>query len=199
MAGLNDFGENRVQEALEKKRLVYDLLPADLLIARKIRWHLIGHLQSNKVNKAVEVFDVIHSIDSIDKAEMVGEASAQIGKVIDCYVQVNTSGEDSKSGTTLDEAESVAASVVSQASLKMIGLMTIGAWTDDQTITESCFYDLRALRDRIGLTHPNWGTLGLSMGMSGDYELAVACGASVVRIGTALFGVRNKSTVVGGV
>ncbi len=196
-AGLHDFGENRVQEAMEKKRRVQSLLARNTLDTGKIRWHLIGRLQSNKVSKAVEIFDVIHSIDSGDLARMVGRASARMGKMIDCYAQVNVSGEGSKSGVTIAEAEALAVEIAAQTSLRFVGFMTIGPLTKDQAVIESCFSELRSLRDQLGASHPEWGSPGLSMGMSDDYELAIACGSTAVRIGTALFGARNYSPPAG--
>jgi len=195
-AGLADFGENRVQEADEKKGSINKSLSTETSLST-FRWHLIGHLQSNKVNKAVELFDVIHSVDTTDLAHKLGEACFAIGKSIDCYVQVNASGEGSKSGASFEDAEFIASRVVAQISLKLVGFMTIGPMTSDETAIESCFIDLRRLRDRLSLLHPEWGNLGLSMGMSGDYELAIKSGATAIRIGSALFGARDYSQATG--
>jgi hypothetical protein len=192
-AGLTDFGENRVLEAFDKKQLVLNSVNS-ITDRPTIKWHLIGHLQSNKVNKAVGIFDVIHSIDSCELARKVGEASRLIGKRLDCYVQINTSGENSKSGTNLAEAESVATAVFAERSLNLVGFMTIGPLTNDMKVVETCFNELRRLRDRLSVAHPDWGNLGLSMGMSGDFELAIACGATAVRVGSALFGERDYYT-----
>ncbi len=190
--GLSDFGENRVQEAFVKCAEVNLLIGIESGI-RKICWHLIGHLQSNKVNRAVELFEVIHSIDTVDLARRVGEAAGSIGKVVNCYVQVNASEEATKSGTSFAEAEYVASSIVAQNSLRLLGFMTIGPLTDDVTAVEDSFKRLQDLRDSIEKIHPDWGKLGLSMGMSNDFELAIACGSTTVRVGSALFGERDYS------
>lgn len=186
--GLVDFGENRVQEALEKIPLVEQSIGRD---SPKIRWHLIGHLQSNKVNRAVEIFDVIHSIDSIGLAQKVGASAKNIGKNIECLVQVNTSGEISKSGTNADGALDVAEAVAGLPNLTLTGLMTIGPQSENRQTTGMCFDELRTIRDRFVELHPEWKPLGLSMGMSGDYELAITYGATMIRVGTALFGSRS--------
>lgn len=193
-AGLKDVGENRVQEAAAKRPAVERLL-ADLgMDPNSVRWHLIGHLQSNKAAKAVALFDVVQSVESVELARRLGEAAGRLGKLIECYVQVNTSGEATKFGSALDTAQDVAEAVVAESSLRLAGLMTIGPLTDEELPIRSSFNDLRKVRDRLEAVHPEWGRLGLSMGMSGDYPLAIAAGATVIRIGTALFGERDPVT-----
>jgi pyridoxal phosphate enzyme (YggS family) len=187
---LRDLAENRIQETSAKRPILESLLRKAGVDPAGIKWHLIGHLQSNKVEKAVELFDVIHSIDTIRLASLLGKAAEDQGRRLRCYVQVNTTGESSKSGVNPEEAEEVAESVFGEKSLRLTGFMTIGPTFGGSDDARASFAVLRNLRDRMETAHPEWGRLGLSMGMSGDFELAIEEGATIVRIGTALFGDR---------
>lgn len=177
-AGIADIGENRVQEALEKKPRVGDAA----------RWHLIGHLQRNKAGKAVGEFELIHSIDSLRLAEALSRIGGERGLTTNGLVQINTTEESAKSGISLTDAAEVIPQIVALPNLKIIGLMTMGPVTQDPEDTRRCFRALRELRDRlvdVGLSLPE-----LSMGMSGDFEIAVEEGATIIRVGRTLTGER---------
>ena len=169
-AGVTELGENRVQEARDKKPLVRG----------NARWHLIGHLQSNKAKDAVRLFDVIQTIDSVDLAEKVARAAAAAGKVQDVLLEVNIGNEPQKSGATPAEVDSLARSVGKIDALHLRGLMAIPPAED----ARRWFRELRALRDAAGLPE-------LSMGMTDDFEMAIEEGATIVRIGRAIFGERG--------
>lgn len=178
-AGLRDFGENRVQEALGK----ISELPSD------IRWHLIGQLQTNKINKIIGKFVLIHSVDSIHLLEAL---STRLGGTSqDLLLEVNTSGEQSKSGVPPEEAVAVAERIVALTHLKLKGLMTVGPLTENAQKQREAFKKLKGLfneirgKDWVG---PAFSTL--SMGMSSDFEIAIEEGSTLVRVGTALFGSR---------
>jgi PLP dependent protein len=179
-AGLTDLGENRIQEALEKIPLVQP---------RPI-WHLVGHLQKNKVKKAVELFDCIQSVDSVDLASSISEKAGALEKRMTVYLQVNSSGEPQKSGFEPTEITKVIDELKSLPHLALSGLMTIGPLTEDTKKIEKSFAMTRALFEQIGKM-AGCGFEKLSMGMSGDYELALDYGANVLRIGTAIFGARE--------
>ena len=174
------FGENRVQEA-ESKR---DLYPDS-----KIQWRLIGHLQNNKARKAVEIFDCIDSVDSIELAERLNRIAGELNKKIPILIEVNTSGEESKSGIAPQNFSQLLDIVVEQENLKLNGLMTVGPLTNDEKKIREAFANLRNLVEKArvstGLELPM-----LSMGMSDDFELAILEGSTMVRIGTLLFGER---------
>lgn len=184
-AGLVDLGENRVQEMVEKA----DALGPDA----DVRWHLIGALQRNKARDAVRVASLIHGIDSVRLAEAVGARAIEAGRVVPVLVQVNISGEASKSGVTPEAAHDVMAAVAGVAGLRLTGVMGIaapalGAAEAEQTVRPT-FRHLRSLFD--GYTGPGREALAVvSMGMSGDLAVAVEEGATLVRVGTALFGPR---------
>jgi pyridoxal phosphate enzyme (YggS family) len=177
-AGLRIFGENRVQEAKSK----YRLLPDDL------SWHMIGHLQRNKARDAVGIFDCIHSLDSVRIADEVERRCAAIGKAMDVLLEVNVSGEEAKFGLKPEKVEEVVRHVLSLPHLRLEGLMTMAPFVDDAETVRPVFRGLREVRDRInetGVCH----LTELSMGMTQDYEVAVQEGATVVRIGSAIFNV----------
>ncbi|MBQ7544064.1 MAG: YggS family pyridoxal phosphate-dependent enzyme [Synergistaceae bacterium] len=175
------FGENRVQEA-EAKRKVYG--------ASRLQWRLIGHLQANKARKAVELFDSIDSIDSIELAERVDRIAGELHKVMPVLIEVNTSGEASKSGVEPEGFLRLADKVITLPNLRLDGLMTVGPITDTEREIRCAFAELRELAEKArastGLALPV-----LSMGMSGDFEAAIAEGSTMVRIGTLLFGERD--------
>lgn len=177
--GLNDMGENRVQEAEPK---IIELGPI-------ARYHLVGHLQSNKVRKAVTLFDVIQSVDSLKLAEEISRRAVELGRSIECLVQVNASGEDSKSGVAPEAALDLIRQIYVSPAIRLIGLMTIGPLTDDPDEIRTAFRTCRDIfnrgRDIVG---DSFNTL--SMGMTDDFELAIAEGSTMIRVGTALFGRR---------
>ncbi len=176
--GIADFGENRVQELLSKSASLLEL---------PLRWHLIGHLQTNKVRAVLPRVAMIHSLDSIRLAETI-QSHAEAGRRIDLLLQVNTSGEATKFGTSPDAAPELAAAVSALPALRLRGLMTLGPLTDDREAIRRSFRLLRELRDAIRGSLPEVELL--SMGMSGDYEIAIEEGATHIRVGTAIFGPR---------
>jgi len=172
-AGLREFGENYVQEFESKAPEVLDLTGA--------RFHLIGHLQSNKARKAAELFSVIQTIDSPKLARRLDEA----GRPLDVMLEVKLSGEDAKSGAGPAELPALIDAVRSTKNLRLLGLMTMPPWSDDAEPSRPYFRRLRELAVQFDL--PN-----LSMGMSHDFEVAIEEGATHIRVGTALFGKRKK-------
>ena len=177
------FGENRVQEG-ESKRKVYG--------DSRIAWRLIGHLQANKARKAIEIFDTIDSVDSIELSERLNRIAGEFGRIVPVLIEVNTSGEASKSGVEPENFGALLENVAGHEKLRLDGLMTVGPITDDEREIRASFAELRGLledaRARTGLELPI-----LSMGMSGDFEAAIAEGSTMVRIGTLLFGERDYS------
>jgi pyridoxal phosphate enzyme (YggS family) len=180
-AGLTDIGENRVQEAEPKIAAVG---------RGRVRWHLVGHLQRNKAARAAELFDRIHSVDGVDLARTLSRHASAAGRILPVLVQVNVSGEASKSGVAPEGLESLVGGIADLPGLALDGLMCIGPIEARGDEARPWFARLRALRDRteaaLGRKLPE-----LSMGMSGDFEAAVAEGSTMVRIGTALFGPRT--------
>jgi PLP dependent protein len=182
-AGQVDFGENKVQEALQKVAETSDIT---------LRWHLIGHLQSNKARKAATPFALIHSIDSTDLLERVDQAAAEAGSTPDVLVQVDLAGEETKFGAPADAARRIVDAALRAKAVKLTGLMIVPPWNEDQEQTRPWFKQLRELRDewvasgieRSSLRH-------LSMGMSHDFEAAIEEGSTLVRVGTAIFGKRT--------
>src|SRR5881396_1570438 len=184
-AGLTDVGENRVQEALEK---------LDTPTGRRARWHLVGHLQRNKAKHVVGRFALIHSVDAVELAQELDKRAggAAPGVKQRVLLQVNVAGEAQKSGSAPGEASVVAHRIAAQPHLALEGLMTIAPFTDDQDVQRQTFRALRVLRDALqeeGLWLPT-----LSMGMSADYGVAVEEGATVIRLGTVLFGPRERAS-----
>jgi len=180
-------GENRVQELVAKAPAL-----ADLVAAGRVEAHLIGHLQKNKVNQVLGAATAVDSVDSPALAHALSTRCERDGRTLDVLVQVNVSGEESKSGAAPDDAAALAAGVAALPGLRLTGFMTIGARSDDETLVRAGFARLRAVRDDV-LASGAPGTADareLSMGMTGDLELAVAEGATVVRVGTAVFGAR---------
>jgi PLP dependent protein len=185
--GLSLFGENRVQEFVAKSAELTELKLRD-----KMRAHLIGHLQSNKAAKAVEIFDGVDSVDSIKLAERLDEAANKVGKKLPVLLEIKLSHEESKAGLTPDSAElnELLEKLPTLANLEAQGLMTIAPLDVSADETRVCFRSLRVLRDKLAQAHPKLNLPVLSMGMSGDFALAIAAGATRIRVGTALFGVR---------
>jgi pyridoxal phosphate enzyme (YggS family) len=171
--GLRDFGENYVQELEEKAPAVRSLAGA--------RFHLIGHLQSNKSKKAAELFDAIQTVDAPKLARRLNES----GRTLDVMLEVKLSEEDAKSGAAPEELPDLIAAVRACPHLRLLGLMTMPPWSDDPEAARPYFRRLRELAERHGFTQ-------LSMGMSHDIEAAIEEGSTCVRVGTALFGKRQK-------
>jgi PLP dependent protein len=180
-AGLTVFGENRVQEARNK-------IP---LCPGRLEWHLIGHLQSNKVRPAVRLFSTIHSADSISLLDKLEAACAEEGRRLNVFLEINLAGEASKSGMKAEDAQAAVERANGLAHLDVTGLMTVPPIDPEPERVRPYFRQLRELRDRLrertGTPLPE-----LSMGMSGDFEVAIAEGATWIRVGTALFGPRPK-------
>jgi len=182
-AGLKELGENRVQEALEK---------LDTPAGRRATWHLIGHLQRNKAKLVAGRFALVHSVDSVALAEELDQRAAAQGARQRVLLQVNVAGEAQKSGCAPAEAPAVARRLAALPHLMLEGLMTIAPFTDAPDVQRRTFRGLRELRDALqeeGLWLPT-----LSMGMSADYGTAVEEGATVIRLGTVLFGPREATT-----
>lgn len=179
-AGIADVGENYVQELLEKQQALAD---------RPIRWHFIGHLQRNKARFIAPFVHLVHAVDSLRLAEELSRQAVAAGRRLPVLLQVNTSGETSKFGVAPDEAESLARSMAPLPGIELQGMMTLAAFLDDPEGTRPMFRLLRELRDTLqaslGVPLPH-----LSMGMTNDFEVAIEEGATLVRVGTALFGAR---------
>ena len=185
-AGQRDFGENKVQEALQKQEATADLA---------IRWHLIGHLQSNKAKKAAPAFAAIHSVDSVELLRRIDAAAVEAGSAPDVYIQVDLAGEDTKFGAPEADAGAIARAAASCRAARLKGLMLLPPWFDDPELARPYFRRLRGLRDRLieeGIAAAQLHEL--SMGMSHDFEVAIQEGATLVRVGTAIFGKRIVRT-----
>ena len=178
-AGHKDFGENRVQELVSKK---------DVLKNKNINWHLIGHLQTNKVKYIIDFVRLIHSVDSYKLALEINNHANKSQKVIEVLVQVNTSGENQKSGIELGEATKLCKSISVLDNVKLRGLMTIGMLTEDEKIIRNNFSCLNKIYSELNPIYKNFDIL--SMGMTSDYAIAIEEGANMIRVGSALFGSR---------
>jgi pyridoxal phosphate enzyme (YggS family) len=180
-AGINIIGENRVQEAEEK----YNQVEAH------VEWHLVGHLQRNKVRKALSIFSMIESLDSSRLASEIEKESAKRDQITPCLIEVNTSDEETKFGVSPDKLAELVTEVIKFEHIKLVGLMTVGPLTEDKDKIRRSFVQLRELRDRVenifGCYLPH-----LSMGMSDDFEIAVQEGATMVRLGRVLLGPRGE-------
>jgi pyridoxal phosphate enzyme (YggS family) len=191
--GLRLFGENRVQEFAAKAEELAALRGNS---ASPLRVHLIGHLQSNKALRAAELFDAIDSLDSLRLAERLNEAAGKLGKRLPVLIEVKLSPEETKAG--LDPESSEAAALLELLPdlqhLDAQGLMTIAPWGVAEDVTRACFRSLREWRDKWARSYPKLSLSVLSMGMSGDFPLAIEEGATRIRVGTALFGKRAPYT-----
>jgi pyridoxal phosphate enzyme (YggS family) len=180
--GVTRIGENRVQEAGRKKQAVSGL---------SVDWDLIGHLQTNKINAALEIFGFIHSVDSLKLAEEIGERAARRGIAIPVLLEVNVFGEENKFGFRPSDLEAEIGAIGAVRGIEVQGLMTMAPWYDDPELTRPGFAALRELGEKLrdrGV--PGFHFRHLSMGMTNDYEVAVEEGATLVRIGSAIF--RNE-------
>jgi PLP dependent protein len=185
-AGQQDFGENKVQEGLQKIADTADIT---------IRWHLIGHLQSNKARKAASSFHCIHSMDSVGLLDKVDRAAADAGVAPQILIQVDLAGETTKFGAAADQARRIVDAAQTLRAARLTGLMLIPPWSEDQEQTRPWFVKLRELRDAwVSEGVPSSLLAELSMGMSHDFEAAIEEGATMVRVGTAIFGTRTYPT-----
>lgn len=185
-AGVRVLGENRVQEAQAKLTELRALSDA-----QQVQWHLIGHLQTNKARRAVELFDAIHSVDSLKLAEKLAQAAGELGKRLPVFLEVNLGGEESKAGVTANAVLPLCEAVSKLANLELVGLMTVPPFLEEPEAVRPYFRQLRQLRDaavRAGAAKTQLREL--SMGMSHDFAVAIEEGATIVRVGTALFGAR---------
>jgi PLP dependent protein len=177
--GIEDVGENKVQEALDKMQAAQ----------AQVRWHLIGHLQRNKA-KAAPHFSLVHSLDSARLGDALNLAAAQAGRTLDVLVQVNVEGEAQKSGVSPDDVHMLSAHLLALPSLRVAGVMCMAPFTDDEIVLRRAFSGARSALAVVRASG-HQAAHELSMGMSGDYEVAVEEGATLVRLGTVLFGARN--------
>ena len=180
-AGIRLLGENKVQEAYDKWQALADL--------DDLNWAVIGHLQSNKVKYVARFAAEFQALDSLDIAESLDRRLQQEGRSLDVFIQINTSDEPQKYGMTPDAADAFIRALPAYSALRPRGLMTLALFSDDHEAVRRCFVRLRELRDRLRETNP--AIAELSMGMSGDFELAIAEGATTVRVGQAIFGARR--------
>jgi|SRR5580704_7520232 PLP dependent protein len=185
-AGLRMFGENRVQEFAGKANALRDLHSAE--------WHLIGHLQTNKATKAVELFAAVDSVDSLRLAQKLNASAQQLGKKLKVLIEINVGGEAAKSGVAPEslELEELLSAAPELEHLEFRGLMTIPPFNDDPREARPYFRKLRDLRDQIARRLPGFNMRELSMGMSHDFEVAIEEGSTCVRVGTAIFGERTR-------
>jgi pyridoxal phosphate enzyme (YggS family) len=181
-AGLHKFGENRVQE-LESK--------VGAVGRDRAEWHLIGHLQRNKVRQSLPLFDLIHSVDSVRLAEALSREAVRADRVVEGLVQVNTSGEASKYGFSAEEALEAIARIAALPQLRLTGIMTMAPYTASEAVLRRTFAGAREIFERCGTEVEGFEARHLSMGMSNDFEVAVEEGSTMVRLGTVLFGERN--------
>jgi len=179
--GIQHIGENRVQEAEGKFQQ----------LGKIAQWHLVGHLQTNKVKKALQIFDFIHSLDSFHLAQEISKRAVQMQREIDCLVEVNTSGETTKFGVEPDQALELVKMIAPLPGIRLKGLMTIGAFLPDPEQVRPCFQLLKQIQQKIldaGID--NVEMKYLSMGMTNDFEVAIEEGANMIRVGRAIFGER---------
>lgn len=183
-AGITTIGENKIQEASQKFESFENM--------QDITRRFIGHLQSNKVNKCLKMFDTIDSVDSLKLAKRISNAALSLKKTVPVLLEINTSGETQKHGFLPNQLDEII-ECFNETNIKIEGLMTVGPKTTEEKKTRDSFIQLRKMRDSISqlLNQPNLREL--SMGMSGDYEIAVEEGSTMIRIGTALFGRRTFS------
>lgn len=197
-AGLRHIGENRLEEMDPKRRTVEERLTPDAGVPV---WHMVGHVQSRKAARAVEVADVIHSLESRKLAGRLDRFAAQAGKVVPVLLEVNLSGEESKYGLPADRWESDAEqwgallsfveAVLALPNLRLQGLMTMAPWVMDETIIRPVFRSARRLRERMAMVFQSADWEHLSMGMTDDFEIAIEEGATMIRVGRAIFGARR--------
>jgi pyridoxal phosphate enzyme (YggS family) len=181
-AGITSIGENRVQEALQKFES-FKYMP-------NITKRFIGHLQTNKVKKCIDLFDTIDSVDSLKLAKKISQVAETVNRTVCVLLEINTSGEQQKQGFSPDHTENIM-SCFNEKNIKIKGLMTLAPFTTDNGRLRNSFLQLRELQDRIKHSLKTEQMTELSMGMSGDYEIAVEEGSTMIRLGTKLFGKRD--------
>lgn len=183
-AGLTDIGENKVQEIMDK----YDFV-------KPVRWHMIGHLQTNKVKYIIDKVSMIHSVDSYKLAEEINKRAGQHGLTMDILIQVNSAQEESKFGITTDETEELIRMILDNCSnINICGLMCIAPYADDPNDIRVYFAEVKKLYDQYAkIQHERLDFKYLSMGMSHDFEVAIEEGSNLIRVGTAIFGERDYS------
>ena len=186
-AGLRDFGENRVQELIEKAAALPGMIQGG-----DIRWHMVGHLQRNKARDVVASADVFHALESLRLAAELDRRAAQADRILPCFVQVNVSGEVSKFGLDPGDVFDMLERLAAYERLRIVGLMTLAAPVVDPEDVRPQFRRMRQIFERYNQADPPHPMSYLSMGMSGDYEVAIEEGATHVRLGTALFGPRPR-------
>lgn len=208
LAGIKDIGENYVQEAEAKYTELKQFLADNKITINdnnpNVKLHLIGHLQSNKTKKAVEIFDVIQTIDSIKIAQVVNDKAAAISKVIEVMIEVNIANEENKHGCKIEDVEKIAAEILKMKNLKLVGLMTMGPLFDESQESERCeklrpyFKQMKQKFDEMNdklvnskLVEAGFKLKYLSMGMSDSYQVAVEESSNMVRIGSKIFGERK--------
>ncbi|MBE6032364.1 MAG: YggS family pyridoxal phosphate-dependent enzyme [Firmicutes bacterium] len=185
-AGVTDIGENKVQEIMAK----YDQIDP-------VRWHLIGHLQTNKVKYIIDKVDLIHSVDSLKLAAEIDRRAAQHGKVMDILIQVNTANEESKSGVSSGEAEELFLGILENCpNIRVCGIMCMAPVAEDPEDVRPFFHEARELYDKFSqVKHERAAFRWLSMGMSHDFEAALKEGANLIRVGSAIFGERDYGNI----
>ena len=184
--GCRDFGENKVQELVDK----YEAMPKD------IRWHMIGHLQRNKVKYIVDKVFLIHSVDSLRLAQEIEKEAAKKGVSVNILVEVNVAEEESKFGTTASETVSLVEEIAKLPHIRIKGLMTIAPYVEDSEENRRYFAKLKQIY--VDIIHKNIDNVfmeELSMGMTGDYEVAITEGATYIRVGTGIFGEREYTVI----
>ena len=179
--GHKEFGENKVQELLEK----YDKLPKD------IKWHMIGHLQTNKIKKVIPIISLIHSVDSLKLLKKINNEAIKINKVISCLLQINISNENNKYGFTIDQIREIFNNEVLKdfKFIRIKGLMGMASFTENENQIRIEFKNLKKIFDELKIKYPELKII--SMGMSGDYKIAIEEGSNMIRIGSKIFGKRN--------
>ena len=180
-AGQRIFGENKVQEMVEK----YDALPKD------IQWHMIGHLQRNKVKYMAHFVNLIHGVDSLKTLEEINKQAAKHDRIIKCLLQASIADEETKFGLSFDEIKVILTSkeIAAMKNIAIVGLMGMATFTENETQINSEFSSLKNLFDDLKKSNPTLEIL--SMGMSGDYEIAIKNGSTMIRVGSSIFGHRN--------
>jgi len=181
-AGITDVGENRVQELEQKVGEVG---------RRAVRWHLIGHLQRNKVKAALPLFDLLHSLDSLRLAQALSDAAVTAGATVPALVEVNAVGEETKGGVPAAEAVDAIGRMAELPGLELRGMMTMAPFTEDEAVIRRAFRTTRELCERAARQVAGFAGRELSMGMSNDFEIAVEEGATLVRVGSSIFGERG--------
>jgi PLP dependent protein len=181
-AGVTDIGENRVQEILDKYEKV-----------KPVKWHMIGHLQTNKVKYIIDKVSMIHSVDSLKLAEEIDKRAREKGIMMDILIEVNAAGDEAKFGVGLKEAEPLVREILEKfQNIRVRGLMTIAPYADNVEDVRPYFHSMKVLYDQLKeITHPSLDFKYLSMGMSNDRVVAVEEGATIIRVGTAIFGARS--------